>query len=191
MSKERYVRDTVGEGRRRRGGGKVGRAHQHFDADGSVVDLDAVESRCSLDSLVVLVEDDGSATEATTGRSILQQDLLGAANTNCGRKVILRGALVVVIGKSLRSWKQEYESMYGGKAVVESSSHGYQLRKRGLMSRRRTCAATRRRRTSAAASHCRTAACNTQPTGSESALFVPTYCLAALEDHSAVSFSQC
>jgi hypothetical protein len=56
-----YLRDAVSERRLRSSSWEVCGAHEHFNSDGAVVDLDTVKGRCGLDGLVVLVENNRSA----------------------------------------------------------------------------------------------------------------------------------
>jgi hypothetical protein len=90
------IRDTVGQRRLRRSSREVGCADEHFHSDGAVVDLDAVQSGRGLDGLLVLVEDDCRTAQATTGGAVLEQDLLGPADTDSRSEVFLLGGLVVV-----------------------------------------------------------------------------------------------
>lgn len=113
-----YLRYAVGERRRRGGCGNVGRAHKHLDTNGAVVDLDTIQGGGGLDSLLVLVEEDRGAAEAATSRTILQHNLLRPTDTSCSGKVLLWGALVAVIGKSLRgtgSKKRVHGRQIGGR----------------------------------------------------------------------------
>lgn len=90
------VRDAIGQRRLGSCSREVGCAHEHLDANRTVVDLDAIQCRSGFDSLLVLVEDDGRTTEAAASRSILQKNLLWSANTYSRREVVLQVALVVM-----------------------------------------------------------------------------------------------
>lgn len=73
-----------------------GSADEHLDADGLVVDLDALKRIGGLDSLLGLVEDDGGASQALAIGAILEQDPTGLANVDHCIEIFLQGALVVV-----------------------------------------------------------------------------------------------
>ena len=83
-------------------GGYIRSADEEVNANGAVIDLDAIQGGGGLHSLLVLVEEDRGAAEAATSRTILQHNLLRPTDTSCSGKVLLWGALVAVIGKSLR-----------------------------------------------------------------------------------------
>lgn len=84
-------------------GGYIRSADEEVNANGAIVDLDAVQGCGSLGSLVGTVEDHCRASEALAVRSVLHKNLLGPANANCRGKVVLKGVLVVVVGQVLRS----------------------------------------------------------------------------------------
>jgi hypothetical protein len=73
---------TVGKRSRAGSGRDSGSVDEHLDADRASIDLDATKSGCGLGGLVVLVEDDGSATHAATLGIVLEKNLLGATYTN-------------------------------------------------------------------------------------------------------------
>ena len=73
-----------------------GSADEHLDADGLVVDLDALKRIGGLDSLLGLVEDDRGATQALAVGTILEQDPTGLADIDDSVEVFLQGVLVVV-----------------------------------------------------------------------------------------------
>ena len=112
---EKNLRDTLSERGLTGRGRNVGSAHKHVDTDGAVVNLDSVESRGSLGGLLAPGEDDGRASEAAAIGSVLHQDLLRPAYTNCRSKVVLKGALVVVAGKVVGKVQSVMrESRYSG-----------------------------------------------------------------------------
>ena len=73
-----------------------GSADEHLDADGLVVDLDALKRVGGLDSLLGLVEDDGGASQTLAIGAILEHDPTGLADVDHCIEVFLQGALVVV-----------------------------------------------------------------------------------------------
>ena len=77
-----YVRYTVGKRRWASCSRDSGGADQHLDADRATINLDTIESSGGLGGLVVLVEDDSSATDATALGIVLEKNLLGATYTN-------------------------------------------------------------------------------------------------------------
>ena len=90
------LRDAVCE--RRRGlGGYRGSADEDLNPDGLVVNLHTLERASRLDSLVGLVEDDGSASQALAVGSVLDQNPSGLADVDNCVEVFLQGVLVVVV----------------------------------------------------------------------------------------------
>lgn len=83
--------NAVGKLGRRR---EIGSADKHLHTNEAVVDLDAIQGAGGLDSLVVLVPDDGGASQAAAIWSILHEDLLWPTQSNID-KVFLQYALVV------------------------------------------------------------------------------------------------
>jgi hypothetical protein len=77
-----YVRDTVGKRRWAGGGRDSGGTDEHLNSNRATVDLDTIEMGGSLGGLVVLVEDDGGATDAAALGVILEKNLLRATYTN-------------------------------------------------------------------------------------------------------------
>jgi hypothetical protein len=59
-----------------------GGADEHLDPDRATINLDTIESSGGLGGLVVLVEDDSSATDAAALGIVLEKNLLGATYTN-------------------------------------------------------------------------------------------------------------
>jgi hypothetical protein len=115
-NRDRNVRDTLSERGLTGCGRDVGCAHKHVDTDRTVVNLDSVQDRGGLCGLFAPGEDYGRASEAAAIGSVLHQDLLGPAYTNCRSKVVLKGALVVVAGKVIGKVQSVVrESRYSGR----------------------------------------------------------------------------
>jgi hypothetical protein len=77
-----WLSDTVGKRRWAGGGRDSGGANEHLNSNRATVDLDTIEMGGSLGGLVVLVEDDGGATDAAALGVILEKNLLRATYTN-------------------------------------------------------------------------------------------------------------
>jgi hypothetical protein len=84
-------------------GGYRGGADKQLNSKRLAVNLDTLERVGGLDSLLRLVEDDSSASQALAVRSILKQNLSGLADIDNCVEVFLQGALVVVADEQFRT----------------------------------------------------------------------------------------
>jgi hypothetical protein len=103
-------------------GGYRGGADKQLNSKRLAVNLDTLERVGGLDSLLRLVEDDSSASQALAVRSILKQNLAGLADIDNCVEVFLQGALVVVADEQLRTRRASCASP-GQLFVVGSGSY--------------------------------------------------------------------
>jgi hypothetical protein len=75
--------NAVGESGRADGSWESACANEHLDTDRAAIDLDSVQGGGGLGSLVVLVEDNRSNTNAVAPGVILQEDPLWSAYVDC------------------------------------------------------------------------------------------------------------
>ena len=78
-----HVRYAVGERGRACGSRDCARADKHLDANRTSINLDTIQSRSSLGSLFVLVEDNGCAANATASSIVLEENLLWSTYVDC------------------------------------------------------------------------------------------------------------
>lgn len=88
---KRDVRDTLSKRLARSRYRRILGAHENVHFDEAVVDADAVKSLDCLGRMVRLVEDDHGASQASSGRSILYENLLGLTDIDGSSEVILNG----------------------------------------------------------------------------------------------------
>lgn len=78
-----YIRNAIGEGSWACSSWDYARTDKHLNANRASVNLDTVQSSSSLGSLLVLVENDGCAANATASSIILEENLLWSTYVDC------------------------------------------------------------------------------------------------------------